>query len=373
MEKITALIVCAFLGYNHEQYTAIAGTKVARNLAFRGIAISIGSIAFGFGVFAFFRALLQLNMLQALAFAMVCASILFLIELINIQDILATGQISKKIVLTRVAVVGTMAISSVFAALFPMADDIRAHQARAIGDSSHALESDSRFKSQLDAARAATSRASKDLEDEKGLLARLSDLNAKYANTIALARNEREGNVGADDGQVRIEGCGPKCRGHQAEATRIDAERTAVSHHLSALAGASERLAQAQRNLDSLTTKISNEAAVINGGASSRLSSMFNLMSSSPVAMSIVAFYLLLSLLPEILALTALSKLGCFQATIDQLNNLENLATTRKIQRLRTQIREGKDHKLPMVEGSTQELDKQAPTDKQTEDEREAA
>jgi len=372
MEKITALIVCAFLGYNHEQYTAIAGTKVARNLAFRGIAISIGSIAFGFGVFAFSRALLQHNMLQALAFAMVCASILFLIELNNIQDILATGQINKKIVLTRVAVVGIMAISSVFAALFPMDDDIRAHQARAIGDSSHALESDSRFKSQLDAARAATSRASKDLEDEKGLLARLSDLNAKYANTIALARNEREGNVGAD-GEVRIEGCGPKCRGHQAEATRIDAERTAVSHHLSALAGASERLAQAQRNLDSLTTKISNEAAVINGGASSRLSSMFNLMFSSPVAMSIVAFYLLLSLLPEILALTALSKLGCFQATIDQLNNLENLATTRKIQRLRTQIREGKDHKLPMVEGSTQELDKQVPTDKQTEDEREAA
>jgi hypothetical protein len=124
MEKAIAFIVCNFFGYSHLHYTAIAGTKVVRNLAFRGIAISIGSIAFGLGVFAFFRALLQLNMLQALAFAMVCASILFLIELINIQDILATGQISKKIVLTRVAVVGTMAISSVFAALFPMADDI---------------------------------------------------------------------------------------------------------------------------------------------------------------------------------------------------------------------------------------------------------
>lgn len=372
MEKITALIVCTFLGYNHEQYMAIAGTKVARNLAFRGIAISIGSIAFGFGVFAFSRALLQYNMLQALAFAMVTAFFLLLIEYSNIQDILSTGQINKKIVLTRVAVVGVMAICSVFAALFPMAADIRAHQARAIGDSTHTLENDTRFKSQLDAARATMARATKDLEDEKELLARLSELNAKYANTIAQARNELEGNVGTD-GRVRIEGCGPKCRGHQAEAARIDAERTAVSHHLSALAGASERLAQAQRELDSLTSKISNEAAVLNGGASSRLSSMFNLMFTSPVAMSIVAFYLLLSLLPEMMAVSAMGKLGSFQATIDHLNDVEHLSTSRKIQRLRTKIRDGDDHKPPMVEGSSEELHKQAPTDKRAEDKREAA
>lgn len=331
---------CSLLGLSQAQYAAIAGHKAARNLAIRGIAISVGSIAFGMAVFSFTRALLEYDILPAMAFALVCAGILFLIELNNVQDILATGKIGWKLVLTRIAVIGMMFLSSVIMAIFPMERDIRAHLAKSAQLSTQQLENDSRFKAQLEAARRATEQSSKDVVREKALLQRLNELNTSYAAAKSKAENECKGYVDADDGRKRDKGCGTIAGGFETKATRLDTERTSVSHELSALAGSSERLNSAQSRLDDINGQIKAEADVLKGGAASRLGALWSLMLNDGRALMVVGFYLVLSLLPEIMVLTALSKPGVYQPVFDDLNAIEKRTATRNLQKLHAETRD---------------------------------
>lgn len=358
MNAFTLFILYRLLGYSHEQCAVIlAGPKTARNLAMRGLAIMLGSAAFTYGAFQFTHNLLAKDWLPALAFSVFCGAMLLLVELYNLDEFLTTGRMSRKVLATRATVIVVMLMASLFAAVGPMQTSIDAHLAQARQASAHALENDSRFKAQLDSARAATEQASKDVVREKQLLAKLNALNTEYAAAKASADNEREGNVGTD-GRKRVTGCGPICRGWELEATRIDAERTAVSHEHSALAGSATRLASGQGALDKVSSQIDAETAVLNGGATSHLSAMLELLWQSGVAKAIVLFFLLLSTLPELLTVNALSTARDEQqAILSRLNALESTAMEAAVQRLRVKLRDGQEReRQTLTEGSRDDL-----------------
>jgi hypothetical protein len=353
LNAFNSLILSRLLGFSSDQCAVIfAGPKTARNLTMRGLAILVGSTAFLFGAFQFTHHLLGKEWLLALAFSAFCGAMLLLVELYNLDEVLTTGRMSGRVWATRSTVIFVMVLASVFAAVGPMGTSIDGHLAGARKDSAHLLESDSRFKIQLESARAATEQATKDVVREKQLLARLNDLNAQHASASASARNERFGNVGTD-GRKRIDGCGPACRGWEAEATRIDAERTAVSHELSAIAGATSRLASAQGALDKVNGQISAETDLLHGGATSRLGAMFDLLWVSGVAKVIVLFYLFLSILPELLTVNALTPAGGHQKVLLDLKNLEGVAMERAVLRLRMNLRDGLKRQ-PLTEGSSE-------------------
>lgn len=376
MNVFTLFVLHRLLGYSMDQCHAIlAGPKTARRLAMRALAIMVGSVAFTFGAYQFTHLLLGKEGLSALGFSVFCGAMLFLVELFNLDEVLTTERMSGRVWTTRLAVIFVMVLASLFAAVGPMQTSIDSHLANARQASAHALENDSRFKARLDSARAATEQASKDVVREKQLLAKLNELNAAHAAAKANADNERNGNVGTD-GRKRETGCGPNCRGWEAEATRIDAERTAVSHELSALAGSSSRLATGQSALDKVGRQIDAETAVLHGGATDRLDAMLKLLWQSGVAVLIVLFYLLLALLPELLTVNALSPSGGHKKVLTDLNELEARSMEAAVQRLRVKLRDGQEReRQPLSEGSRDNPNKQAETgaSPRTEQQREAA
>ena len=357
MNAFTTFVLHRLLGYGLEQCAVIlTGATTARHLTMRGLAIMLGSAAFTYGAFQFTHNLLGKDWLPALAFSVFCGGMLFLVELYNLDEVLTTGRISRKVLVTRTTVIIVMLMASLFAAVGPMQTSIDAHLAQARQTSAHALEIDSRFKAQLDSARAATEQASKDVVREKQLLAKLNELNTQHAAAIANAHNETFGNFDTD-GRKRVTGCGPICRGWEVAATRISVERTAVSHELSALAGAASRLASGQSSLDKLSSQISTEATVLNGGATSRLGAMLELLWQSAVAKSIVVFFLALCLLPELLTFNALSPSGNHLKVLSSLNELESDAMEAAVQRLRVKLRDGQERdRQPLSEGSRDPL-----------------
>lgn len=358
MNAFTTFVLHRLLGFSLEQCTVIlAGPKTARNLTMRGLAIMLGSAAFTYGAFQFTHNLLGKDWLPALAFSVFCGGMLFLVELYNLDEVLTTARMSRKVLATRATVIVVMLMASLFAAVGPMQTSIDAHLAQARQASAHALENDSRFKAQLESARAATEQASKDVVREKQLLARLNALNTEYAAAKTSAENERDGNVGTD-GRKRVTGCGPICRGWEAEAKRVDSERTAVSHELSALSGSASRLTSGQGALDKVSSQIDAETAVLNGGATSRLGAMLELLWQSGVAKAIVLFYLFLSILPELLTVNALSSAREEQQDIlNRLNELESTAMEAAVQRLRVKLRDGQEREhQPLTEGSRDDL-----------------
>lgn len=373
---LTTFILHRQLGFSLEQCKVIlAGPKTARNLAMRGLAIMLGSVAFTFGAYQFTHHLLGKEELPALAFSVFCGAVLILVELYNLDEVLTTQRMSGKVWTTRLAVIFVMVLASLFAAVGPMRTSINAFLAKARQASAHALEKDSRFKAQLDSARAATEQASKDVVREKQLVAKLHELDAKHAAAKANADNERNGNVGTD-GRKRETGCGPNCRGWEAEATRIDAERTAVSHELSALKGSSSRLTDGQGALDKVGRQIEAETAVLHGGATDRLGAMLELLWQSRVAQVIVLFYLSLALLPELLTVNALSPSGGQKSVLKYLNELETQSMEDAVRRLRVKLRDGQEReRQPLSEGSRDSPNWQAEAgaSSSTEPQREAA
>lgn len=358
MNAFTLFILHRLLGYSHEQCAVIlAGPKAARNLALRGLAVMAGSSAFIFGVFRFTNDLLGMGWFPAMVFSVFCGVMLLLVELWNLDSVLSTGRMGAVVKWTRGSVLGVMFGSALFATVGPMTESIERQLAEDRQHTAHQLEGDSRFKGQLDSARAETEQASKDVVREKQLLAKLNELNAAHALAKANADNERDGNVGTD-GSKREKGCGPKCRGWEAEANRLDAERTAVSHELSALAGSASRLDSGQAALEKVSGQIENETKVLNGGATARLGALFHLMANDIVPWFIVLFYVFLAVLPELLTFNALNPAREEQQNIlNRLNELESTAMEAAVQRLRVKLRDGQERdRQPLTEGSRDDL-----------------
>lgn len=322
MKRIKQLL-CRTLGLTPEQFAAIAEHKAADNLAYRAMAILIGSVAFGVGVFSFARALLQYELLPAMAFGLVCGSVLYLIERNNIIEILATGRLTTKVLWTRVGVNGVMLMCAVVLAAFPLGEDIDALQADTARSKAIQLAADPRHAAQFVAAQAATEQAAEDVTRERTLQAELNDLNQAHAAAMANQRLECDGSIGVD-GARRALGCGPKAKGFATEAERIDKARNAIGLELSALAGSGQRLLAAQSSLGTMNTRIQAEAERLNGGAAGRLGDLWTLVWSKGSALFTVAFYLVLSLLPEVMVITALSKPGVYAPMFNRLNAQED-------------------------------------------------
>lgn len=338
---------CHLIGVTREQFNAINDSKVMHHLAFRAIAIVLGTIAFGAAVFAFASGLLHYSLFSAITFATVSASVLFIIERNNIMETLATGQASGKAMTTRVGVISMMFGAAVALATYAMKDDIDARIAERTQQTMNQLASDPRFAVSLAAAKDNLAQATKNTARQSELLAKLNTLDAAHAKAKENEVNECQGNTTAD-GVKRIAYCGSRSRAHKAEAERIDQDRIAVGREMTALGNSASLATSAGSDLNGLTEKMNAEAARLNKGAGAQLSALYDLFWTNSSVAVILGFYLALSLLPEILVWTALAKPGIHEPVLKRMHQMETLVNNNRLDVLAESKRDQFTKELPL-------------------------
>lgn len=338
---------CSLIGVTREQFNAIHDSKVMHHLAFRAIAIVLGTIAFGAAVFAFASGLLHYTLFSAITFATVSASVLFIIERNNIMETLATGQASGKAMATRVGVISMMFGAAVALATYAMKDDIDARITERTRQTMTQLGIDPRYAVSLVAAKDSLVQATKNAARQSDLLAKINQLDAAHAKAKENEANECLGNTTAD-GVKRIAYCGSRSRAHKAEAERVDQERIAVGREMTALGNSAILATSAGADLNALTEKMNAEAARLNKGAGAQLTALYDLFWTNSSVAVIMGFYLSLSLLPEVLVWTALAKPGIHEPVLKRMYQMETLVNNNRLDVLAEAKRDHFTQELPL-------------------------
>lgn len=338
---------CRLIGVTREQFDALSDSKVMHHLAFRAMAIVLGSIAFGVAVFAFAAGLLNYAVFSAITFAFVSALVLFVIERNNIMETIATGQASSKAMATRVGVIAMMFGAAVALAIYAMKDDIDAQIAARTKQTLTQLASDPLYAVSLAAAKDTLAQATRSTARQSELLAKLNQLDAAHAKAKENEVNECQGNT-TPDGVKRIAYCGSRSRAHKAEAERIDQERVAVGREVTALANSASLATSAGSELNALTEKMNGEAARLNKGAGAQLSALYDLFWTNSSVAVILSFYLALSLLPEILVWTALAKPGIHEPVLKRMHQMEAMVNNTRLDVLAESKRDRFTQELPL-------------------------
>jgi hypothetical protein len=338
---------CQLIGVTREQFDAVSDSKVMHHLAFRAMAIVLGSIAFGVAVFAFASGLLNYVAFSAIAFAFVSALVLFVIERNNIMETIATGQASSKAMATRVGVITMMFGAAVALAIYAMKDDIDARIAERTRQTLSQLGSDPRYAVSLAAAKDTLAQATKNTARQSALLSKLNQLDAAHAKAKENEINECQGNTTAD-GVKRIAYCGSRSRAHKAEAERIDHERVAVGREMTALGNSASLATSAGSDFNALNEKMNVEAARLNKGAGAQLSALYDLFWTNSSVAVILGFYLALSLLPEILVWSALTKPGIHEPVLKRMHQMETMVINNRLDVLAESKRDKFTQELPL-------------------------
>ena len=296
-----------FTGFSPATTAILANASVLeRELLMKCLAIVLGAAAFAFGVFQFVHHVLEQAFAPSLVFGASAGGGLLALEWFNLNGALyATGR-GKRFYLTRVAVVVVMGLASFFAAIGPMKTSIDANLKKVRQEKVESLSQTAHHQAKLAAADVALERAKTDATRQAELKRELTDLDAKIASAKAEENNERLGNIDSK-GVQRLLGCGPKCRGWQAQGQQLADHRKAVHDELGTLGGAQQTLRDAVKAQQRLREDIEQEADALISGATLRVEAMFDLLSERWDAKFIMLFYLALALLPEALAWQALS------------------------------------------------------------------
>lgn len=359
-----AAFLISLIGFTREQYEAIKESKLLHNLAFRSFAILLGCMAFAVAVFAFAMGLLRYALLSALVFAGVSALVLYLIERNNIMDTLSTGRVSGKAVATRVGVISMMFGAAVALAIFSMKHDIDKRIAEKTALTVQQLQSDPRFAVPLAAAQSAVDQWSKNQVRESELLRRISELETEHAQALQEYMNQCQGNTTAD-GKQRLVGCGSRARAYAAAAASLDAQRKGLQRELDALQEARKEASSnlgdtPASQLNKLTEQINEEASRRNQGAGAQLSALYDLFWTDGSVATILGFYLALSLLPEILVWTALSKPGIYEPTLKRIHEMELMVNNNRLDVLAEAKRDHYTKDLPLRHVHTPHVTKPA-------------
>jgi hypothetical protein len=338
---------CQLIGVTREPFDAVRDSYVMQNLAYRAIAIVLGSIAFGVAVFKFAAGLLNYDVFSAIAFAFVSAFVLFVIERNNIMETIATGQASSKAIATRMGVITMMFGASVALAINAMKVDIDVRIAERTRQTISQLSSDPRYAVSLAAAKDTLAQATKNTTRQSALLSKLNQLDAAHAKAKENEINECQGNT-TSDGVKRIAYCGSRSRAHKAEAERIDQERVAVSREMTALGNSASLATSAGADFKALTEKMNVEAARLNKGAGAQLSALYDLFWTNSSVAIILGFYLALSLLPEILVWSALAKPGINEPVLKRMHQMETMVINNRLDVLAESKRDKFTQELPL-------------------------
>lgn len=346
MNRLNAFFT-RLIGVNREYLEAIKDSHIMHHLTFRGMAIALGTAAFATAVFTFATGLLGYSIFSASVFAGVSGFVLFMIERNNIMETLATGQVSGKAVATRFGVISMMIGAALSLAIYAMKEPIDARIAEWTRRTMDTLAVDPRYSVPLTAAQATVGQSAKDVTRQSTLLYRLNQLDADHAKAKEAERNECEGNT-TPDGVQRIAWCGSRSRAHKAAAERIDLERQGVRRELASLERGQPAAAAATSRLREINEAMRNEAERLNQGAGAKLRALYELFWTDGSVATILAFYLSLSLLPEILVWTALAKPGIYQPMLQRMQQMETMVNNNRLDVLAEAKRDQYTQELPL-------------------------
>lgn len=305
MKWLQKFIIQSLFGYTSDQHAIFMSTpQTARSLMFRGIAIIIGCAAFGYGVFVFTSDWLLKSPLWSAAFAIVCALMLFALELINTYHVLRNQGMTWHAVLTRAIVLTTMLICGFFVGAKALQSDLEREVLELKNSITMTVKNEPRYKEKFEQLNDEIRKRAPQITIEQ-LKHQLHEQEALEKTSMLKAQGELDG-ITLDKEGTRP-GAGPRYN------TLKLAEQTAsqVSIQLKNQIAAAEKndfeIKRLQADLSKLEMEVEKEAETMVGGTSTRLLVIIKLVKKNPLALAILLFYMLLAALPEILSLLAMA------------------------------------------------------------------
>jgi hypothetical protein len=276
-----------------------------REIRFQAVALLLGPTALAYAIYKVAISLLGYTPFSAAALAAVAGFCLFAID--QHYLIQARGNASDDVrrSMYKVRFISILIISLSFALM--TTDTFRTDIERVLAESRLArraeLEQSPRYQAEIDAARAAVAQEREAAEHAEALRARIAQMQTERAFSLREMTNEVQGNTTGN--KVRKEGFGPKARGYEAEAKRLELEITAANVELGRLGNVAERMAAAKQQLATIDQRIDQETGLAFGGKMQRLEAMVPLLQNSLSACVAVVFWLLIGALPDLLMLAA--------------------------------------------------------------------
>ncbi len=323
--------------------------RLRREIWFQAVALVLCPASFGYAVFNVAVSLLGYPAIHALTLAAVAAFILFALDqhyLIQARGD-ASERIRKAIIKVRAASIAIISLSFVLMVSHTFHEDIERVLAEAKQGRRMELEQSPQYKLKIDEARDAVARAGQAAKRADEIRARIAQLQIEQAHAWEGKKNECEGNTTGN--QIRKAGCGPKARGFEATANRLELEIEAAGQELALLGNVGERLEAARQQLAAIDAHVDVDADRSISGSSRKLDALGMMLKTSLSACVAVAFWFFMGLLPDILMYAAQSRMFTHDL-FASMRALQNEVMQARIAQLRRALRQQQADRLAPIE-----------------------
>lgn len=323
--------------------------QIRREIWFQAVALILCPLSFGYAIFNVATSLLGNSAPSALGLAVVAAFSLFAIDkhyLIQSRGD-SSEDVRKAIYKVRFISITIITLSFMLMATSTFEKDIERVLDGAKGLRRSQLEQSLQYKLEFDGARDALARSEQAAKRADELRTRIAQIQVEQAHAWEGQKNECEGNTTGN--QVRIEGCGKKARGFEAEANRLALEIEAAKQELAQLGNVAERLGNAKQRKEEISAHIEADAARSVSGSQPKLDALWTLVKSSLSACVAVLFWFLIGMIPDTLMWFAQSRMFNHDL-FASMRSVRNEVMQARITQLRSELRQKQANKLAPIE-----------------------
>jgi hypothetical protein len=302
----TTLPFCArFMAVSDREWRAIKSVpRLYREIKFHVSTLALCTASFGFAVANVAHGLLDYAWLAAICFGGVAAFGLYTIDKHFLVQARGAGDANRSgIRKVRFASMFIVGLSFVLLATDSFREDIDRVLAQEGGHVRSNLEQSDEYAPELQSAHASVDAADRAVSRASELVTEIARLKVKQSAEMEGVTNECEGNV--VDGQVFHPICGPKARGHKAEADRLGREIDVDQAELRQLGDVSGKQTAARTALSQINNHIDADVARATQGASKKLDAIVGLVASNLSAALAVLFWIAVGMIPDALMFLA--------------------------------------------------------------------
>ena len=284
----------------------IAGSpRLREELGFQTLALLMVPLALGFAVYRVAVSLLGYAPGSAAGLASMAGIALFALDRHYLIQARGSQSADVRLAMLKVRAFSILVISLAFVLMVTdtFRSDIEGVLAEARRERRAELERSPRYQAEIETARDSLSQAQEQAERANALRARISTLEGERSKALQDMTDEIQGNI--TGATVRQEGFGPKARGHQSTANRLQRDIEIAGDELRDLGDVSARIKAASARLAEIDARIDAETELAYGGKTQRLEALVPLLQNSLSAWVSIGFWVIFGMLPDLLMLAA--------------------------------------------------------------------